>query len=521
MTTDDLALVREYDRSNSEQAFATLVSRHVNLVYSVALRQVGDPHLAEEITQGVFIILAKKADSLSPKTILSGWLCRTARFISAHALRERRRRQLREREALMPSAVNDPEPDAWHQIAPLLEEALNTLGEKEHDAVVLRFFDGKELKQVGAAMGTTEDAARMRVNRGLDRLRKFFTRKGVAVSSGTLAGAIAANSVQAAPGGLAPAVVAAACSGTAFSSAAVLGATGAATMTTLQKALIACLFALTAATGVYQARQLSKLQGQNQRLEQQQSLAAGQILQLEQEREGLKRGLTALPGAQELQRLRKEHLELMSLRGRVRQLADELHQLKTGGTPADPAPAKAEPTDADSILFSAAGTHHVPPGQTLVVGGWGLNGMRGYLILTPTLRQEDGSSARPSLMIQSQVLGAPESFWNQIGWAEARSDTHRSSIAGVLTAAQVDTLLAALKGTAGSELSNTSETKGGDGERVGIGFSHSDERAEGMLMSLELYPHIGTDGQSVELEVRPAPVSPNTPVHPDLVRPQN
>jgi len=95
MMSDDMALVREYAQTNSEQAFATVVSRHVNLVYSVALRQVRDPHLAEEVAQGVFIILARKAKSLSPKTILSGWLCRTARYVSIRSVRNERRRQFR------------------------------------------------------------------------------------------------------------------------------------------------------------------------------------------------------------------------------------------------------------------------------------------------------------------------------------------------------------------------------------------------------------------------------------------
>jgi RNA polymerase sigma factor (sigma-70 family) len=214
MVTDDMALVREYARSNSEQAFATLVSQHVNLVYSVALCQVHDPHLAEEIAQAVFIILSREAKSLSPKTILSGWLCRTARYISADTLKSQRRRQFREQEAHMQSILNEPEPGVWNQIAPLLYEALNCLGEKEHDAVVLRFFDGKELKQVGAAMGTTEDAARMRVNRGVEQLRKFFTKRGVTLSATAITGAVAANSVQAAPAGLAAAITTAALSGT-------------------------------------------------------------------------------------------------------------------------------------------------------------------------------------------------------------------------------------------------------------------------------------------------------------------
>jgi len=99
MMTDDMELVREYARHNSDEAFGALVSRHVNLVYSVALRSVRDPHLAGEITQAVFIILARKADLLGPKTILPGWLCRTARYASANALTIQRRRQRREQEA--------------------------------------------------------------------------------------------------------------------------------------------------------------------------------------------------------------------------------------------------------------------------------------------------------------------------------------------------------------------------------------------------------------------------------------
>src|ERR1700743_1831957 len=99
MMLDDMQLVRDYAQRNSEEAFATLVSRHINLVYSVALRQARDPHLAEEITQVVFIILARKANSLSPKTIVPGWLCRAARNVSARALTLQHRRQLREHEA--------------------------------------------------------------------------------------------------------------------------------------------------------------------------------------------------------------------------------------------------------------------------------------------------------------------------------------------------------------------------------------------------------------------------------------
>jgi RNA polymerase sigma factor (sigma-70 family) len=204
---DDLNLLREFARNNSEEAFAALITRHVNLVYSVALRQVRDAHLAEEITQAVFIILARKANSLGDKTILPGWLCRTARYASANALTIQRRRQRREQEAHMQSILNEAEPvETWNQIAPLLDGAMEQLGQKDHDALVLRFFENKTFAEVGATLGASEDAAKMRVNRALEKLRKFFTKRGVSSTTAIIAGTISTNSVQAAPVGLAMAI---------------------------------------------------------------------------------------------------------------------------------------------------------------------------------------------------------------------------------------------------------------------------------------------------------------------------
>jgi len=211
MLNDDIALLRDYARNNSEAAFATLVARHVNLVYSVALRSVRDAHLAGEITQAVFIILARKADSLGDKTILPGWLCRTTRYASANALTIQRRRQQREQEAYMQSTLNEAEPvheETWNQIAPLLDGAMEQLGQKDHDALVLRFFENKTFAEVGATLGASEDAAKMRVNRALEKLRKFFTKRGVSSTTAIIAGTISANSVQAAPVALAKSVTA-------------------------------------------------------------------------------------------------------------------------------------------------------------------------------------------------------------------------------------------------------------------------------------------------------------------------
>jgi RNA polymerase sigma factor (sigma-70 family) len=199
---EDIELLQEYATQNSEPAFESLVSRHVNMVYSVALRQLGNPHHAEEVTQAVFVILAKKSRSLRKGTILSGWLYQTARLTARNFLRGEIRRQQREQEAYMQSLTNETESDVWPQIAPLLDDAMARLGEKDRNAIALRFFDGKSLQEVGADLGVSEDAAKMRVGRAVEKLRGFFSKRGVALSATLVSSVIAANSVQAAPAGL-------------------------------------------------------------------------------------------------------------------------------------------------------------------------------------------------------------------------------------------------------------------------------------------------------------------------------
>jgi RNA polymerase sigma factor (sigma-70 family) len=201
--TDDSALLRQFAESNSDEAFAALVTRHINLVYSVALRQTGNPHAAEEITQAVFIILAKKASALRHDKALSSWLFQATRLTANNFIRSETRRHRREQEAHMQSILNEPETGVWPKIAPLLDSAVAGLREKDRQAIVLRFYEGRNLREVGLVLGTSEDAAEKRVSRALEKLRKFFAKHGVCLTTAIIAGAISANSAQAAPIGLA------------------------------------------------------------------------------------------------------------------------------------------------------------------------------------------------------------------------------------------------------------------------------------------------------------------------------
>lgn len=201
-----MGLVREYATGKSEGAFAELVARHLPWVYATALRRVGTPQLAEEVAQAVFIILARKAAALSSATILPAWLHRATRFAAADALKTQRRRQAREQEAWERSTMNATDEAAWRQIEPLLETALDGLSDADRAAVVLRFYESKSLGEVGAALGVSEEAAKKRVSRALEKLRQTFCRQGTVLTAGAIASAVAAGSVQGAPVGLAQTV---------------------------------------------------------------------------------------------------------------------------------------------------------------------------------------------------------------------------------------------------------------------------------------------------------------------------
>ncbi len=202
-------LVREFARHNSEAAFTELVRRHLNLVYSVARRCTGNDGDAQDVTQAVFIILARKAAGLSEKTLLTGWLYETTRFTAARLLRTNARRHAREQEAYMQSTLNEAEAaDVWAQLSPHLEAAMSKLAERDRALLVLRFYENKSGPETAALLGIREDAAHKRTARALEKLRQFFIKRGIDSTAATIAEQISAHSVQAAPVALAKSVTA-------------------------------------------------------------------------------------------------------------------------------------------------------------------------------------------------------------------------------------------------------------------------------------------------------------------------
>jgi RNA polymerase sigma factor (sigma-70 family) len=205
---DDSVLLRQFVEDHAEGAFAPLVTRHINLVHSVAVRCVGTPHQAEEITQSVFILLAKKAAQLRHDRALSSWLFQTTRLTARNFVRSETRRHRREQEAHMQSALNESADDVWRRISPLLDDAVAGLNEKERQAIVLRFYEERSLDEIGTALAVSKDAAEKRIHRAVEKLRTFFAKRGVSVGAGGLIVALSANAVQAAPAGLAQSITA-------------------------------------------------------------------------------------------------------------------------------------------------------------------------------------------------------------------------------------------------------------------------------------------------------------------------
>ncbi len=244
---DDAELLRRYAQDHSEPAFTELVERHLSLVYHAAFRRIGQAQLAEDATQYVFIALARNAAALARHAVLTGWLYTTTRFAANRILRVERRRQRREQEAYaMQTALSPPDPD-WNRLRPALDGVMDQLSDRDRAAVLLRYFEGRSFADVGRVLELTEEAARKRVERGVEKLRSLLVRRGLTSTSTALAVMLSSQAGLAAPAGLASTVAGTAlAAGGGVLSSTVLGILGivSTTKTTLLVAGVIALLSL-------------------------------------------------------------------------------------------------------------------------------------------------------------------------------------------------------------------------------------------------------------------------------------
>ncbi len=323
----DQQLLRDYAVHCSETAFAELVRRHLDLVHSAAQRMLGNPAAATDVTQATFVALAQHAAKLTDRPALSGWLHTTARNLAVKTIRTDARRRLREQEAV---AMNEQHsdhgadvPPAWSEIAPHLDAALGELTEPDRDAVLLRYFEKKSAAEIGNTLGISAEAAQKRVSRAVERLRDFFTKRGVSVGAGGLVVIISANAVQAAPVGLGVTISAAALAGTAATTSTIIATTKAIAMTTLQKTLVTATVAVLAGTGLYETRQSARLREQNQTLQQSQAALAKQMQELQSTFTDTSNRLADLVAENSRLKSNPERSEILKLRGEVNRLKNE------------------------------------------------------------------------------------------------------------------------------------------------------------------------------------------------------
>ena len=320
--TEDSELLRRYAEENSEAAFAELVQRHLGLVYACALRRVGgDQQLAEDVTQQVFTDVARRATTLARRPVLAGWLFTSARFAAAKAMRTARRRLEREQEAyIMQELSQDTTPRIdWDKARPVLDDAIGELSDVDREAVLLRYFEGRDFSSVGAKLNLTGNAARMRVERALEKLRTRLEHRGITSTTAVLATVLTQQTLVATPAGLATSVTSAALAGGALAGGVGVGVGAWAAfgfMTKVQIGIVTALVGAGATGFVIQAHHGARLRSDVERLQQQNQ----EIAALRTENRRLENV------AAEIARLRQDEAELGRLRDEATALQESLRK---------------------------------------------------------------------------------------------------------------------------------------------------------------------------------------------------
>jgi RNA polymerase sigma factor (sigma-70 family) len=400
--SNDPELLRRYVEEHSETHFTELVHEHLNLVYSAALRETNaDRALAEDLSQAVFTELGRKAARLLGHPSLAAWLYRTVRHLAANSRRAEQHRRLREQEAQSVNELlsEDSPNEAWQRIRPVLDDALHELKQTDREAVVLRFLEDRTLREVGARLGLNENAARMRVDRALDKLRGLLERRGVASTTSGLAAALAVGVVSPAPEALAATITS-----TALASGAAVGSTTLSLVKLMSVTNVSVIGAIVVVAGIavptWQQTRLQRVRSENEQLRAHETELAGQETEL-----------ASLRG--EVERLRKvglDQAELDRLRQYQAQTQPELLRLRGMVGVARRANAEAETLRAQlARQASEAGSNPMPGAMAdaMKVGmKQQIEGRLSRMTVSLNLTPDQVQAVREILMRQAEVMTA-------------------------------------------------------------------------------------------------------------------
>lgn len=475
-TPADAELLRRYAEEGAEAAFSELVRRHLDVVHSAALRQVGgNSAAAADIAQAAFTELARQASRLARHTALVGWLYTTTHRLAVRHVRDESRRQRREWEAhAMQETHRSPDPEAdWNRLAPVLDEAMHELAEADRIALLLRHFERRPFAEVGSRLGLNENAARMRVDRALDKLRARLAKRGITSTASALSVALGGPAVVAAPAGLAGGIVAAtvAASGTASA----LGIWSLMASTKAKVALIALSSGLLGTGFWVQQRQLERMRRQHLAAEESLSAANSELAALRSVNADVSNRLTQSADVMD---------EVLRLRGEVARLRRE----RVGGIEEAP-PAKREAGDQD-LGRGTAGTvvsSSIPRGQLLLTGGW--TAPSGKRVLVVIQHEIDSSGELPAITLSTTTLEADDDVLATKGFAEFLTPVSEQRPQRFISPADLQTMLN--DSIAGMTLSASPKLTTYSGRQGSLALTQD---GSDVAMNFDLVPYLATDG---------------------------
>lgn len=505
--TDSRALLVEYAKRGTETAFRDLVSRYIDLVYSTAFRQVrGDAHLAEDVAQTVFLHLARKAKRIPSDVMLGGWLHQATCNVAATITRGERRRQLREKQAAEMNALQNESPGTLDRLGPILDEAIRHLSDEDRAAVLLRFFEKRDFRSVGEAIGTSEDAARMRVNRALEKLQVLLKQRGVTVPVAVLGTALAADMAAAAPAGLAASVASHALAGASAAGASAAGAATVLKFMAISKLKLSAISAIVigalTTSLVVQHQSVAQLREDTQSLQQ-------QVENLRGVNEQLARSAV---DTNELEILRRDQSELLRLRAEVTALRKApkpatpqtaaTGQPNVGASPADTAPAI---TRLQAKVHAQVGT-----GQTLLTGGWtNESGGRIFLMAAPRIQGDNADQVR----IKTTMFEVAGDILSKVGLDTFSAEGTDSSLQQILEADQSNLLLKQLKETEGARLIAETSLVTTDGRQAQVQTMDEtlvDGENHSLGPTINIVPVISSDKNAIDMTLQAGLNRPST-----------